>query len=95
LNGVRHRSYRFSNYGPAIENQNNHKEWWQFGKRHRTDGPAIEYQNGHKEWWQFGKWHRIDGPAIEYLNGDTAWYLNGNNIKPYYVIKDWAQKDSI
>ena len=32
--------------GPAVDDANGHKEWWQNGQRHRIDGPAIEWCNG-------------------------------------------------
>jgi hypothetical protein len=53
-----------------------YKEWWQNGKRHRTNGPAVEYANGGKEWWQNGMRHRVDGPAIECAGGGKRWFLN-------------------
>ena len=37
--------------GPAIENTNGDKSWYQHGKLHRLDGPAVEWANGYKEFW--------------------------------------------
>jgi len=37
--------------GPAIEDANGDKFWFQNGKCHRLDGPAVEYANGNKSWW--------------------------------------------
>ena len=41
--------------GPAIENADGSKLWYQNGKRHRLDGPAIEHANGYKEYYIEGK----------------------------------------
>ena len=74
--------------GPAIEHENESKEWWLNGKRHREDGPAIEYSNGAKEWWFNNKRHREDGPAIEYASGLNAWWLNDKK----YTELEFVQK---
>jgi hypothetical protein len=37
--------------GPAVEDADGHKEWYQHGRQHREDGPAIKWANGIKEWW--------------------------------------------
>ena len=42
--------------GPAVENTNGTKIWFQYGKYHRLDGPAVEYTNGYKEYWINGKY---------------------------------------
>ena len=36
--------------GPAVEDANGSKFWYQYGQLHRTDGPAIMLPDGHK-WW--------------------------------------------
>jgi len=54
-----------------------HTEWFQDGKLHRTDGPAIEWANGGKSWYQNGQLHRIDGPAIEWVYGHRSWFRHG------------------
>lgn len=43
--------------GPAVENLNGYKSWWQNGIRHRIDGPAVEFSKGGREYW-------IDGHVI-------------------------------
>jgi hypothetical protein len=75
--------YRNSNgelhrvYGPAIENPDGYRAWYQNGQLHRLDGPAIEWADSRRAWWQNGQLHRLDGPAIEYSNGACAWHQNG------------------
>ena len=42
--------------GPAVEEPNGYKAWFQNSQRHRTDGPAIEYANCDTvEYWINGK----------------------------------------
>jgi hypothetical protein len=62
--------------GPAIEYDDETKEWFVNGERHRLDGPAIERTDGGNSWYLNGKRHRIDGPAIEYTDGNKYWYVN-------------------
>jgi hypothetical protein len=62
--------------GPAVENSNGDKFWYQNGKLHRVDGPAEEILNVYKAWYQYGKLHREDGPAVELSNGTKKWYIN-------------------
>ena len=66
--------------GPAVEDANGSKSWYQNDQCHRTDGPAIMWSNGNKSWWQHGLLHRADGPAIEYSDGGKAWYINGKKL---------------
>jgi hypothetical protein len=66
------RLYRFS-----INYNNGRKEWYQYGKLHRTNGPAITTLVGNKFWYQNGELHRIDGPAIKYISGTNEWWQNG------------------
>ena len=66
--------------GPAVEDINGTKLWYQNGQCHRTDGPAVELADGTKSWYQNGKRHRIDGAALEYSDGDKAWYINGDEL---------------
>ena len=70
--------------GPAVENSNGSKAWFQNGKFHRTDGPAIESSFGSKAWYQDGKFHRTDGPAVEDLDGYKSWYQDGKRLDFYY-----------
>ena len=44
--------------GPAVEQVNGHREWYQNDKLHRVDGPAVERINGDKLWFQNGELHR-------------------------------------
>lgn len=63
------------------------REWWQGGKRHRTDGPAEEifYPSGvlrTRKWFYRDLLHREDGPAVEefFENGALRfyeWYFHG------------------
>ena len=48
--GVLHRTN-----GPAVEQANGDKFWYQNGVPHRTDGPAIELSNGSMEWFINGE----------------------------------------
>jgi len=41
--------------GPAIEEANGIKRWYQQGKKHREDGPAVESADGTQQWWFKGK----------------------------------------
>ena len=41
--------------GPAIEDVDGDKRWYQNGQLHRTDGPAIEWDSGDKAWFINGK----------------------------------------
>ena len=63
-------------YGPAIENPDGYRAWYQNGQLHRIDGPAIEWPDNRRAWWQNGQSHRVHGPAIEYSNGACAWHQN-------------------
>ena len=63
--------------GPAIENANGSKFWYDYGKLHRRIGPAIIYANGTKKWYRDGKLHRIGGPAIVLPGGTEYWYYKG------------------
>jgi len=65
--------------GPAIEQTNGTKLWYQNGLCHRISGPAVEFYDGAKHWYQNGERHRTDGPAID------------NNI--YDGNKDWDYAD--
>ena len=62
--------------GPAVEFNNEYKEWWFEGRIHCEDGPAIVFPSGHKEWYQYGKLHRLDGPAVIYPEGNKEWWIN-------------------
>ena len=66
--------------GPAIEEPDGTKYWYQNGNLHRDNGPACEYASGTKVWCQNGIQHRIDGPAVEYYTGKGSWCLNGCEI---------------
>jgi len=37
--------------GPAVEQEDGTKAWFQNGKLHREDGPAAIHFYGTKEWW--------------------------------------------
>ena len=63
--------------GPAFEDVNGDKYWYQYGKFHRIDGPAVEFLCDYKEWYQYGRLHRLDGPAIEHTNGHKEWHVEG------------------
>ena len=56
----------------------NIKEWWWYGSKHREDDkPAVEHSNGAKEWYHKGKRHREDDkPAMISATGDQYWYEN-------------------
>jgi len=41
--------------GPAIEQVNGDKFWYQNGLRHRTDGAAVEWPSGNKVWYINGE----------------------------------------
>jgi len=86
--GKRHRED-----GPAVECENDNKEWWLNGKRHREDGPAVEEEDDNKEWFLNGKKHREDGPAVEYEDGTKRWYLNGEELSEEEFLK-WQFKHS-
>ena len=73
-----------------IINRNGTKEWYQKGKKHRTDGPAIEYADGSKFWFQNGKLHRTNGPAIEYANGSKFWYQNDKRHRTDGPAVEWS-----
>ena len=42
-------------HGPAIEDANGYKAWFQNNKPHRLDGPAVEDADGIKHWYIKGK----------------------------------------
>jgi len=79
--------------GPAIEQINGDKFWYQNGKLSRKDGPAIEFANGDKEWYQNGELSREDGPAIEWANRDKQWYQNGELSREDGPAIEWANRD--
>lgn len=72
LNGKLHRTD-----GPAVEDTNGYRAWYQHGQRHRTDGPAIDWSNGYRAWFQRDKPHRTNGPAFEYTNGNRSYWQHG------------------
>ncbi len=63
--------------GPAVEEADGTKEWYQHGELHRDDGPAVEWPDATREWYQHGQRHRDDGPAMEFADGATFWYQHG------------------
>ena len=63
--------------GPAAENVDGSRQWFQNGLLHRTDGPAVEYADGSREWFQNDVLHRLDGPAIVNAAGTREWWING------------------
>ena len=66
--------------GPAVENPNGDKFWYQNNYIHRTDGPAIEWRDGGRLWYQNGVPHRMDGAAVERADGTKEWYINGEEL---------------
>ena len=62
--------------GPAVEQADGYRAWWQNGYLHRNDGPAVESPSGYRAWFQNGQLHRLDGPAVVYANGTKEWWLN-------------------
>lgn len=44
-------------HGPAVENLNGGKGWYQNWKRHREDGPAVEDVDGYKYWFINDIWY--------------------------------------
>ena len=62
--------------GPAVEQADGYRAWWQNGQLHRNDGPAVESPSGLRAWCQNGLLHRTDGPAVVYANGTKEWWLN-------------------
>lgn len=62
---------------PAIEHVDGTKQWYKWGRLHRSLGPAIELFIGIKKWYLHGKLHRQVGPAIEFPLGIKEWYLHG------------------
>jgi hypothetical protein len=46
--------------GPAYENKNGRKAWFQNDKYHRLDGPAIEWEDGDKWWYYEGEKIKCD-----------------------------------
>ena len=63
--------------GPAVEQADGMRWWFQNGKFHRLDGPAVEDADDNREWRQHGKLHRIDGPAVEKADGEREWWRRG------------------
>ena len=53
----------------------NSKQWYENGKRHRTDGPA-DIRSGEEIWYYGGKRHRLNGPAVIRGNFKEYW-ING------------------
>ena len=73
--------------GPAIEDADGSKEWYQKGQLHRTDGPAIEHADGTKYWCQKGQLHRTDGPAVERADGTKEWSVNGRRATAILSVR--------
>lgn len=46
--------------GPAVENVNGDRMWYENGKIHRVEGPALEYVKGTRVWYKNGKVHRVE-----------------------------------
>ena len=67
--------------GPAIEEANGIKRWYQHGKLHRDDGPAIEDAKGNKWWYQYSLVHRENGPAIVSFDGVETWWIKNKILK--------------
>ncbi len=65
-------------------------EYYQNGKRHRTDGPAVEWAGGGKAWYQNGHLHRTDGPACEWADGSKDWWQNGQRHRTDGPACEWA-----
>jgi hypothetical protein len=63
--------------GPAVEDADGGREWWQHGLLHRLDGPAYERSGSPGEWHVRGQLHRVDGPARQTFIGDLEWFQNG------------------
>ena len=38
-------------YGPAVVNEDGHKEYWINNNLDRLDGPSVIYANGKEEYW--------------------------------------------
>ena len=79
--------------GPAIEEANGSKSWWQHDQLHRLDGPAVEMANGYKAWYQKGQRHRLDGPAVEWADGFKAWFINGQELTETEFLKRTQPKE--
>ena len=75
LDGKMHRDT-----GPARDDYDGTKIWYQHGILHREAGPAIEHSNGANEWYLWGKQHREDGPAVILSEGTKMWYLNDEEL---------------
>jgi len=74
LNGKLHRED-----GPAVEEANGNKKWYQHHQLHRIDGTACEYNDNTELWYKDDKLHREDGgPDVTYPNGYQSWYVNNS-----------------
>jgi hypothetical protein len=62
---------------PAVIRRDGSVEYYNHGRRHRTDGPAVIYADGSVEYYVDGALHRTDGPACEYTNGHSEYWVNG------------------
>lgn len=80
--------------GPAVEQRDGTKIWYNNGLCHRLDGPAAEEKDGTKHWYINGNAHRIDGPAIEYPNGTNRWIIDNNEL-PAEEVEEWIKENNI
>ena len=78
---------------PAVIMANGDLEWYNNGKRHRSDKdpltglilPAIIRANGDLEWWDNGDLHRIDkDPITGYTLPAVIIISNGNGCKNWW-----------
>jgi hypothetical protein len=93
--------HSFNDMPCKLWNEDEAKEWYRHGMRHRdNDQPAIIYLYAKKEWYQNGELHRDnDQPAGIYLDVKKEWYQHGklhrDNDQPASIYsdgkKEWYQ----
>ena len=66
---------------------NNCKEYWLNGLKHKIDKPAIVFHDDKSEFWYvYGKLHRIGGPAITLssFHKSEQYYIDGKRVTKEY-----------
>jgi len=64
--------------GPAIEEADGTKWWYEKDEIHRSGGPAIEdVRDQLSEWYDAGWLHREDGPARVHWDGRVEYWKHG------------------
>ncbi len=57
--------------GPAIHDNDDHREWFINGERHNENGPAVIYITGNKEWWINNEFIKLEYDGKIYMEDEN------------------------